>query len=32
MTTNNGPAVLFRNDQASGNRSVRFTLVEPIES
>jgi enediyne biosynthesis protein E4 len=27
MTTNNGPAVLFRNDQASGNRSVRFTLV-----
>ena len=27
MTTNNGPAVLFRNDQSSGNRSVRFTLV-----
>ena len=27
LTTNNGPAVLFRNDQASGNRSVRFTLV-----
>jgi hypothetical protein len=27
MTTNNGPAVLFRNDQASGNRGVRFTLV-----
>jgi hypothetical protein len=27
MTTNNGPAVLFRNDHASGNRSVRFTLV-----
>jgi hypothetical protein len=27
MTTNNGPPVLFRNDQASGNRSVRFTLV-----
>jgi len=27
MTTNNGPAVLFRNDQSSGNRSVRFHLV-----
>jgi enediyne biosynthesis protein E4 len=27
MTTNNGPAVLFRNDQTSGNRSVRFHLV-----
>ena len=27
MTTNNGPAVLFRNDQAAGNRSLRFTLV-----
>ena len=27
MTTNNGPAVLFRNDQSSGNRSVRFTLT-----
>ena len=26
MTTNNGPAVLFRNDQTAGNRSVRFTL------
>ena len=26
MTTNNGPAVLFRNDQTSGNRFVRFTL------
>jgi hypothetical protein len=27
MTTNNGPAVLFRNDVPSGgNRSVRFTL------
>ncbi len=26
MTTNNGPAVLFRNDVAGGNRSVRFTL------
>jgi hypothetical protein len=27
MTTNNGPAVLFRNDQAAGNRSVRLRLV-----
>jgi hypothetical protein len=26
MTTNNGPAVLLRNDQGSGNRSVRFRL------
>ena len=26
MTTNNGPAVLLRNDQTSGNRSVRFRL------
>jgi hypothetical protein len=26
MTTNNGPAVLFRNDQSSGNRFVRFRL------
>ena len=27
MTTNNGPAILFRNDQSSGNRSVRFKLI-----
>jgi enediyne biosynthesis protein E4 len=27
MTTNNGPAVLFRNDQSSGNRSTRFKLI-----
>jgi hypothetical protein len=27
MTTNNGPAVLFRNDVATGHRSVRFRLV-----
>lgn len=27
MTTNNGPAVLFRNDNLSGNKSVRFHLV-----
>ena len=26
VTTNNGPAVLFRNDQSSGNRFVRFAL------
>lgn len=26
MTTNNGPAVLFRNDQTAGNRSLRLTL------
>jgi hypothetical protein len=26
MTTNNGPAVLFRNDQSAGNRFVRFRL------
>jgi hypothetical protein len=27
LTTNNGPAYLYRNDQASGNRSIRFRLV-----
>jgi enediyne biosynthesis protein E4 len=27
MTTNNGPAYLFRNDQTSGNRSIRFRLI-----
>jgi hypothetical protein len=27
MTTNNGQAFLFRNDQLSGNRSIRFRLV-----
>ena len=27
MTTNNGPAVLFRNDQKTGNRSLRFRLT-----
>jgi hypothetical protein len=27
MTTNNGPAVLFRNDQQGGNRSIRFRLI-----
>jgi hypothetical protein len=27
MTTNNGPAVLFRNDQAAGRRSLRLTLT-----
>jgi hypothetical protein len=27
MTTNGGPALLFRNDQAGGNRAIRFRLV-----
>ena len=27
MTTNNGPAYLYRNDQAAGNRSIRFHLT-----
>ena len=27
ITTNNGPPVLFRNDQSSGRRSIRFRLV-----
>jgi hypothetical protein len=27
LTTNNGPAYLFRNDLLSGNRSIRFRLV-----
>jgi hypothetical protein len=27
MTTNNGPAHLYRNDQTGGNRSIRFQLV-----
>ena len=27
ITTNHGPAYLYRNDQLSGNRSVRFRLV-----
>ena len=27
MTTNNGPAFLYRNDQLSGNHSIRFRLV-----
>jgi len=27
MTTNNGPAYLFRNDQLAGNRSIRFKLT-----
>ena len=27
MTTNNGPAFLYRNDQLAGNRSTRFRLV-----
>jgi len=27
MTTNDGPAYLFRNDQTSGNHSMRFRLI-----
>ena len=27
MTTNNGPALLFRNDHTAGNRSVRMRLI-----
>lgn len=27
MTTNGGPALLFRNDQLAGNRALRFRLV-----
>jgi len=27
MTTNNGPAYLFRNDQLTGNKSIRFKLT-----
>jgi hypothetical protein len=27
MTTNNGPAFLFRNDHLAGNRAIRFRLV-----
>jgi len=27
MTTNNGPALLFRNDQSAGNRSLRLRLT-----
>jgi len=27
MTTNSGPAYLFRNDQSAGNRSLRVRLV-----
>ena len=27
ITTNNGPAVLFRNDQLAGNRSLRLQLT-----
>lgn len=27
MTTNNGPALLYRNDQTAGNRGIRFHLI-----
>jgi hypothetical protein len=32
MTTNNGPAYLFRNDLLSENRSIRFRLVGTISN
>ena len=27
LTTNNGPAYLYRNDESTGNRSIRFHLI-----
>jgi hypothetical protein len=27
LTTNNGPAYLYRNDQLAGNHSIRFRLI-----
>ena len=27
ITTNHGPAYLYRNDQLAGNRSIRFRLI-----
>jgi hypothetical protein len=27
LSTNNGPAYLYRNDQLAGNRSIRFRLI-----
>ena len=32
LTTNNGPAYLYRNDVLSGNRSIRFRLVGTISN
>ncbi len=32
MTTNDGPAVLFRNDQSSGNRSLRLRLQGTVSN
>jgi hypothetical protein len=32
ITSNNGPAVLLRNDQAAGNRSIRFRLRGTISN
>ncbi len=32
ITTNNGPARLYRNDQLSGNRSIRFRLTGTISN
>jgi hypothetical protein len=32
MTSNNGPAVLFRNDQRTGNRSLRLRLTGTVSN
>jgi enediyne biosynthesis protein E4 len=32
MTTNNGPAYLYRNDQLAGNKSIRFELTGTISN
>ena len=32
MTTNNGPAYLYRNDQLVGNHSIRFVLVGTLSN
>jgi hypothetical protein len=32
MTSNNGPAVLFRNDQKTGNRSLRLRLTGTVSN
>ena len=32
MTTNNGPARLYRNDQVAGNRSIRFHLTGTVSN
>jgi enediyne biosynthesis protein E4 len=32
MTTNHGPVYLYRNDQATGNRSIRFLLTGTVSN